>query len=73
MIHSRGSDLLLSTMLPTEIANALLLTGVAPPPKEHTCSILFTDIVGFTNMCSESSPSAIFDMLNDVRSLFWWQ
>jgi hypothetical protein len=65
MIHSRSSDTLLSTMLPKEISKALVLTGTPPPPKEHTCSILFTDIVGFTKMSSNSKWKDILILFID--------
>jgi class 3 adenylate cyclase len=63
MVHSRGSDMLLSSMLPKNIAQTLRENGSIQPTK-HTCTILFTDIVGFTQMSSESAPEAIFNMLN---------
>jgi hypothetical protein len=37
MLHSRGSDFLLSTMLPKEIAQSLRDTG-AVAAKEHVCT-----------------------------------
>ena len=69
MVHSRGSDTLLSSMLPSSVAASLRTTG-SVQAKEHTCTILFTDIVGFTNLSSESAPKAIFDMLNELYSKF---
>ena len=69
MVHSRGSDTLLSSMLPTNIAQTLRENG-SIRPTSHTCTILFTDIVGFTQMSSESAPEAIFDMLNDLYTRF---
>ena len=69
MVHSRGSDTLLSSMLPTNIAQTLRING-SIRPTSHTCTILFTDIVGFTQMSSESAPEAIFDMLNDLYTRF---
>mgnify|MGYP006088568639 CR=1 FL=1 len=100
MIHSRGSDTLLSSMLPREIARSLRETGCVAA-KHHTvslliiknlsprfsfflnffssffshiflnkCTILFTDIVGFTSLSANSAPTAIFDMLNNLYTKF---
>ena len=69
VLHSFNSDALLASMLPPSIARSLCETG-AVDAQEHTCTILFTDIVGFTNLASCSSPKAVFDMLNDLYTKF---
>ena len=69
MVHSRGSDTLLSSMLPPQIAKSLRLTGKAEAQK-HSCTILFTDIVGFTKLSGSSEPKAVFDMLNNLYTRF---
>ena len=43
-----------SSMLPPQIAKSLRLTGKAEAQK-HSCTILFTDIVGFTKLSGSSS------------------
>ena len=69
LVHSRGSDTLLSSMLPPQIAESLRKTGKAEA-KQHMCTILFTDIVGFTNLSGSSEPEAVFDMLNNLYTRF---
>ena len=44
MIHSRGSDTLLSSMLPREIARSLRETGCVAA-KHHTVSLLIIVII----------------------------
>jgi class 3 adenylate cyclase len=69
LVHSRGSDTLLSSMLPPQIAESLRKTGKAEA-QQHVCTILFTDIVGFTNLSGSSEPEAVFDMLNHLYTRF---
>lgn len=47
---------LLENMLPTAVLDTILETGKPPDPQSYICSILFTDVVGFTDLCSRAHP-----------------
>ena len=60
------SSKLLYSMLPDYVADHLC-QGRRVPARHHSMvSILFADIVGFTSMCSRSSPREICVMLNEL-------
>eukprot|EP01135_Chromosphaera_perkinsii_P011482 Nk52_evm7s2415 gene=Nk52_evmTU7s2415 len=63
-------EALLYEMLPKSIA-AKLLAGTSIEPEHFKCiSVFFSDIVGFTSICSVSKPLQVISFLNELYTKF---
>ena len=63
-------DELVSKMLPKSVAEDLAQGKTVKAEEFDNVTIFFSDIVGFTNICSKSTPLQVVEMLNHVYTTF---
>ena len=68
--EKRKCEDLLHELLPKSVATNLIDKKPVSAQSFEAVTIYFSDIVGFTNLSSASKPSQIFEMLNDLYTLF---
>lgn len=69
-LEQEKSENLLQNVLPKEIAAILKDKNETIAEHYDSVSILFADIVGFTTLSNEMSPTEMVDLLNEVFSRF---
>ncbi|XP_035308994.1 guanylate cyclase soluble subunit beta-2 isoform X2 [Cricetulus griseus] len=69
-IEKKKTETLLYAMLPEHVANQLKEGKKVAAGEFETCTILFSDVVTFTNICAACEPIQIVNMLNAMYSKF---
>ncbi|XP_047410246.1 guanylate cyclase soluble subunit beta-2-like [Sciurus carolinensis] len=69
-IEKKKTETLLYAMLPEHVANQLKEGKKVAAGEFETCTILFSDVVTFTNICAACEPIHIVNMLNSMYSKF---
>ena len=68
--EKRRTDGLLHSILPVTVADKLRAGERVEAEKFMAVTILFSDIKGFTSICSHCRPIQVVELLNDLYTLF---
>ncbi|VDM64312.1 unnamed protein product [Angiostrongylus costaricensis] len=69
-IEKQKTDELLCELMPASIADALRQGKTVEASEFSDCTLLFTDIVTFTNICAQCTPYDVVTLLNDLYLRF---
>ncbi|XP_054764256.2 atrial natriuretic peptide receptor 1-like isoform X3 [Lytechinus pictus] len=70
LLEKQKTDRLLYSMLPQPVADDLRQGTTAKAEQYESCTIFFSDIVGFTSLSSTSSPYEVVALLNKLYVTF---
>ena len=68
--EKRKTEKLLTDLLPRQIIRQMKKGQIPPPESFESVTVFLCDIVGFTNLSSESTAHQIVDMLNSLYNLY---
>ncbi|XP_069158737.1 LOW QUALITY PROTEIN: uncharacterized protein [Procambarus clarkii] len=68
--EKRRCDRLIYQMLPQAVAMQLKKKKLVPAESFKEVSVYFSDIVGFTKLCSDSEPMQVVTLLNKLYNMF---
>ncbi|XP_059821989.1 guanylate cyclase soluble subunit beta-2-like [Hypanus sabinus] len=69
-VEKKKTEVLLYAMLPRHVANLLKEGKPVEAGDFKECTVLFSDVVTFTNICAACEPIQIVHMLNSMYSRF---
>lgn len=69
-VEQKRSDELLTELLPRSVINELKMGRTVAPKHYKSVTIMYSDIVGFTSLCSESEPLEVVTLLNGMFTAF---
>ncbi|CEF69625.1 Atrial natriuretic peptide receptor 1 [Strongyloides ratti] len=68
--EKKKADLLLSRMLPKQVAEKLKLGQTVLPEQFDSVTIFFSDVVSFTTLASKCTPMQVVSLLNNLYTTF---
>ena len=66
----KKSEEILLELLPKSVADELKLGRTVPPKNYKVATVMYSDIVGFTSLCSESQPMEVVTLLSGIFKAF---